>query len=75
MLERGAVFDGAAGVEPFGFGAELDVGEVLADALQAEQRRVPDALEKRFPGQRRDLRFWGGGGQDGGPPHCFFVRM
>ena len=40
-----AILDGAAGVEPFGLGGELDVGVVAADPLQAQKGRVADEVE------------------------------
>ena len=82
--EGGAVFDGAAGVEPFGFGAEFDVREVFADALEPQQRRVADAIDQGLAvvvRGRRDRRFGGGrvhgrrlGRGERGVPCVFWVR-
>ena len=41
----GAVFHGAAGIEPFGFGVKFHVGEGGGDAFEAKERSVADAVE------------------------------
>ncbi len=50
----GAVFDGAAGVGPFGLAEDLDSRQVRGQAFEADERRVADAFEdggaKRFDG-------------------------
>src|SRR5271156_5608680 len=42
----GAVFHGAAGIEPFCLGVKFDVGEAGDDAFQAQERSVADAVEE-----------------------------
>ena len=44
----GAILHGAAGIEPFRFGVKFDVGEAGDDALEAQERRVADAVEQVF---------------------------
>lgn len=61
--EGGAVLDRAAGVEPFGFRGEFDIGEFGTDAGEPEQRRVADAIDQGFAvvvRGWRDRRFGGG---------------
>ena len=42
----GAVFDAAAGVGPLGFAEDLDAGQCARQAVETQQRRVADAVEK-----------------------------
>ena len=45
----GAIFDGASGIEPLGFGGELDVGEFAADAFEPKEWAVTDEVENGAP--------------------------
>ena len=46
ILRRGAVLHGPTGVEPLGFGVDLEAREVRVEQAHSEQRRVPDQLEE-----------------------------
>src|SRR6202043_2255278 len=46
--EGGAIFYRAAGIEPFGLGRKLNIGEFAPDSLKAQQRCISDALEDRL---------------------------
>jgi hypothetical protein len=43
---------GAAGIEPFGLAENPHGRNVTCNAVQFNERRVPDVVEKALPGQR-----------------------
>ncbi len=43
--QRGAIFYGAAGIEPFGLRVKFNIFKFTADASQAQQRSIADAVE------------------------------